>query len=95
MEFVERGACKCVEPPLVMRFASPREIEFSRCPTCREPIRLHRFYARRAAPAAVLGPLLDRPLCDLCATPVRSVLVRNTTNAVLFLNEQPTDQQQT
>jgi molybdopterin/thiamine biosynthesis adenylyltransferase len=95
MQFVERGACKCLEPRLVMRFASPREIEFSLCPTCREPIRLHRFYARPAAPTGVLGPLLDRPLRELCATPVRSVLVRGTTNAVLFLNEPPIDQQQT
>jgi molybdopterin/thiamine biosynthesis adenylyltransferase len=79
MPFVEWGACAaCGQGQRVGRFGPA-----GRCADCGGPVEAQPFYTHRAAPAALLRPVLDRPLRELGAAAARAAVVRGAGRAVL------------
>jgi molybdopterin/thiamine biosynthesis adenylyltransferase len=79
LPFIERGACAaCGREQEVGRFGAA-----GRCGGCGGPVEAQPFYTHRALPAALLPPLLDRPLGELGAKQAHSALVRGPGGAVL------------
>jgi molybdopterin/thiamine biosynthesis adenylyltransferase len=77
--FVERGTCAgCGREEAVGRFGAPGP-----CAGCGGAVEAQPFYTHRAAPAALLRPLLDRLLREWGAAGARSVVVRGAGRAVL------------
>jgi hypothetical protein len=77
--FVERGACgECRREQAVGRFGAP-----GRCGDCGGAVEAQPFYTHRVAPAALLRPLLDRPLREFGGEGAGSVVVRVAGRAVL------------
>jgi molybdopterin/thiamine biosynthesis adenylyltransferase len=78
--FVERGACAdCGREQEVRRFGVA-----NRCADCGGLVEAQPFYTHRALPAALLRPLLDRPLGELGAAAAQSVVIHADRRAVLI-----------